>query len=135
MRNPHTSFAASRRLPNNRDIAIYLLGRTHKPAFCKRGSVRFAPKATEVLRCREVTRCARTGCEQVQQDTPHEVPPNLLNDLTTFQLFCLASASAARPSKKHWVSCVCSIVQLARSASGQSRRGGRHVNARDKCEH
>src|SRR5262249_19582868 len=33
---------------------------THKSAFCKRGSVnvRFAPKATEVLRCRELTRCA-----------------------------------------------------------------------------
>src|SRR6516162_9619626 len=42
----------------------------HKSAFCKRGSVnvRFAPKATEVLRCRELTRCAisrqgaRLGC-------------------------------------------------------------------------
>jgi len=33
---------------------------THKSAFCKRGSVnvRFALKATEVLRCRELTRCA-----------------------------------------------------------------------------
>jgi len=30
-------------------------------AICKRGSVRFAPKATEVLRCRELTRCARNG--------------------------------------------------------------------------
>ena len=30
------------------------------PAFCKRGSVNvhFAPKATEALRCRELTRCA-----------------------------------------------------------------------------
>ena len=36
---------------------------THKSAFYKRGSVyvRFAPKATEVLRCRELTRCAVTG--------------------------------------------------------------------------
>ena len=34
---------------------------THKSAFCKRGlvNVRFAPKATEVLRCRELTRCAK----------------------------------------------------------------------------
>src|SRR5262245_21323006 len=34
--------------------------RTHEFAFYKRGSVnvRFAPKATEVLRCRELTRCA-----------------------------------------------------------------------------
>src|SRR5262249_43276280 len=33
---------------------------THKSAFCKRGSVnvRFAPEATEVRRCRELTRCA-----------------------------------------------------------------------------
>src|SRR5262249_47687976 len=46
-----------------RTIAIYLLGRTHKPAFCKRGSVnvRFAPKAAEVLRCRELARCANGG--------------------------------------------------------------------------
>src|SRR5262249_19518279 len=44
---------------------------THKSAFCKRGSVnvRFAPKATKVLRCRELTRCATNGCEQAQQDT------------------------------------------------------------------
>jgi len=36
---------------------------THKFAFCKRDSinVRFAPKATEVLRCRELTRCANCG--------------------------------------------------------------------------
>jgi hypothetical protein len=42
---------------------------THKSAFCKRGSVnvRFAPKATEVLRCRELTRRAKSGCEQSQQ--------------------------------------------------------------------
>src|SRR5262249_1662419 len=35
----------------------------HKSAFYKRGSVnvRFAPKPAEVLRCRELTRCARTG--------------------------------------------------------------------------
>jgi hypothetical protein len=35
--------------------------RTHKSAFCKRGSVnvRFAPKATQVLHCRELTRCAK----------------------------------------------------------------------------
>jgi hypothetical protein len=41
----------------------------HKSALCKRGSVnvRFAPKATEVLRCRELTRCANSGCEQSQQ--------------------------------------------------------------------
>jgi len=34
----------------------------HKSAFCKRGSVnvRFAPKATEVLRCREWRGCGRT---------------------------------------------------------------------------
>ena len=33
-------------------------------------NVRFAPKATEVLRCRELTRCAITGCEQSQQGSP-----------------------------------------------------------------
>jgi len=47
------------------------LGRgTYKSTFCKpRGSVnvRFAPKATEVLRCREASLCAITGSEQVQQ--------------------------------------------------------------------
>ena len=34
-----------------------------KSAFSKRGSVnvRFAPRATEVLRCREITRCANSG--------------------------------------------------------------------------
>ena len=40
------------------------LGRVlHKSAFCKRGSVnvRFAPKAAEVLRCRELTRMGWTG--------------------------------------------------------------------------
>jgi hypothetical protein len=44
----------------------------HKSAFCKRGSVnvRFAPKATEVLRCRESTECAITSCEQMQQVAP-----------------------------------------------------------------
>src|SRR5215471_16608687 len=43
-----------------RTIAIYLLGRTHKSAPCKRGSVnvRFAPKATELLRCRKTSLCA-----------------------------------------------------------------------------
>jgi hypothetical protein len=42
---------------------------THESAFCKRSSlnVRFAPKATEVLRCRELTRCANRRPEQVQQ--------------------------------------------------------------------
>jgi hypothetical protein len=29
--------------------------------------IRFAPIATELMRCRELTRCARTGCEQSQQ--------------------------------------------------------------------
>jgi hypothetical protein len=29
--------------------------------------VRFAPKATQVLRCRECPLCAKTGCEQSQQ--------------------------------------------------------------------
>src|SRR5262249_59075362 len=49
-----------------RTIAIYLLGRTHKPAFCKRGSVnvRLAPKATEVLRCRKASLCAMSGPTQ-----------------------------------------------------------------------
>ena len=81
MRNPHTSFAASRRLPNNRDIAIYLLGRTHKPAFCKRGSVRFAPKATEMLHCREASLCA-TGrhmqCSKNLAIRAARAPPALL---------------------------------------------------------
>jgi hypothetical protein len=37
-------------------------GPTIRPASCKRGSVdvRFAPKATEVLHCRELTRRAKT---------------------------------------------------------------------------
>src|SRR5262249_47110615 len=49
-----------------RTIAIYLLGRTHKPAFCKRGSVnvRLAPKATEVLRCCKASLCAMSGPTQ-----------------------------------------------------------------------
>src|SRR6516225_5319614 len=36
---------------------------THKSALCKRGSVnvRFAPKATKVLRCREASLCANSG--------------------------------------------------------------------------
>ena len=44
----------------------------HKSAFCKRGSVnvRFAPKATEVLRCRELTLCAITIWKQMQQVAP-----------------------------------------------------------------
>jgi hypothetical protein len=43
--------------------------RTHKSAFRKRGSVnvRFAPKATEVLDCRELTRGAANG---------HALPPS-----------------------------------------------------------
>ena len=41
--------------------------------------VRFAPKATEILRCREMTRCARTGREQVQQTTRANAP--LFDDL------------------------------------------------------
>jgi len=42
---------------------------TYKSAFYKRGSVnvRFAPKPAEVLRCRELTRCAMKRREQVQQ--------------------------------------------------------------------
>src|SRR5215475_11556961 len=44
-------------------------GRLTLSAFYKRGSVnvRFAPKATQVLHCRELTRCANSGCEQSQQ--------------------------------------------------------------------
>src|SRR6516165_4843821 len=36
---------------------------THKSAPCKRGSVnvRFAPKATELLRCRKTSLCANSG--------------------------------------------------------------------------
>src|SRR5262245_66336996 len=39
---------------------------THKPAPCKRGSVnvRFAPKATELLRCRKTSLCANSGLPQ-----------------------------------------------------------------------
>src|SRR5262249_23285057 len=48
-----------------RNRAEYVRARacTHKSAFCKRGSVNvgFTPKAAEVLRCRELTRCAVTG--------------------------------------------------------------------------
>src|SRR5262249_53405320 len=49
-----------------RTIAIYLLGRTHKSAPCKRGSVnvRFAPNATELLRCRKTSLCANSGLLQ-----------------------------------------------------------------------
>jgi len=66
---PHNTTFVGRR--DCRTIAIYLLGGTHKSAFCKRGSVnvRFAPKATEVLHCRESTRCAKRRPEQVQQMT------------------------------------------------------------------
>src|SRR5262245_61483065 len=46
----------------------------HPSAFCKRGSVnvRFAPKATEVLRCRELTRCANNGHNAYQTLPPLE---------------------------------------------------------------
>src|ERR1700740_2301066 len=52
-------------------------GCAHKSAFCKRGSlnVRFAPKATEVLRCRELTLRANV------RSWPRPLPtrwPNLL---------------------------------------------------------
>jgi hypothetical protein len=45
---------------------------THKSAFCKRDlvNVRFAPKVTEVLRCRELTRSAITGREQIAAKRP-----------------------------------------------------------------
>jgi hypothetical protein len=48
---------------------------THKSAFCKRGSVnvRFAPKATEVPRCREVTRCATSGPSAAQQNGRYSI--------------------------------------------------------------
>ena len=42
---------------------------------CGSVNVRFAPKATEVLRCRELARCAITGRERSQQK------PVLLNHL------------------------------------------------------
>jgi hypothetical protein len=53
-----------------RTIAIYLLGGTHESAFCKRGSVnvRFAPKATEVLCCRELTGCAQSRPNTARQN-------------------------------------------------------------------
>src|SRR4029077_20431816 len=40
--------------------------------FCRRSAVnvRFAPKATELLRCRETSLCAITSCEQMQQVAP-----------------------------------------------------------------
>ena|SRR6516165_2025742 len=55
-------FAPSRSLEPRNNVPLGF-GRgacTHKSAFCKRGSVnvRFAPKATELLRRRELTRCA-----------------------------------------------------------------------------
>jgi hypothetical protein len=42
------------------------------PLYCKRGlvNVRFAPKATEVLRCREAPLGAKRRPEQVQQAAP-----------------------------------------------------------------
>ena len=70
-----------------RTIAIYLLGRTHKSTFCKRlVNVRFAPKATEVLRCRELTRCAKTrhyvarlfNCLLAKRETIGECPQSRL---------------------------------------------------------
>jgi hypothetical protein len=46
-----------------------------KPSFCKHRSVnvRFAPKATEVLRCRELTGCAISGREESQQNKPYSI--------------------------------------------------------------
>ena len=37
------------------------------------GRVRFAPKASQLLRGSEMTRCARTGCEQSQQNNPYSI--------------------------------------------------------------
>src|SRR5262249_36323005 len=53
----------------------------HRKFFCKRGSVngRFAPKATEVLRCRKASLCARTGCEQSQQGSPYSITSSASN--------------------------------------------------------
>ena len=46
---------------------------THKSAICKRGlvSVRLAPKATEVLRCRETSLCAMCGRLRVGKKNLH----------------------------------------------------------------
>jgi hypothetical protein len=55
---------------------VFGLGRVlHKSAFSKGGLIndRFAPKATEVLCCREVSRCAKSCREQVQQKSAHLV--------------------------------------------------------------
>src|SRR5262245_26157438 len=43
--------------------------------FCKRGSVnvRFAPKAAEVLRCREASLCATSGREQSQKTCAYSI--------------------------------------------------------------
>jgi hypothetical protein len=52
----------------NREAAFGAAGRgagpcSHRSPFCKRRSVnvRFAPKATEVMRCRELARWSKTG--------------------------------------------------------------------------
>ena len=54
---------------------------THKSAFCKRGSVnvRFAPKATQLLRCRKTSLCAISGPAQVQQNSLQKGPLDLLD--------------------------------------------------------
>src|SRR5262249_9982023 len=69
-------------------------------SFCKRSSVnvRFAPKATEVLRCREASLCARTGCEQSQQ-----------NSLST-------------RSPRRWSRATCPARRLRRSQSSRARK-------------
>src|SRR5215510_10617012 len=53
----------ARRLPHSGDGAAKPSGRHREYAFCRGGSanVRFAPEATEVPRCRELTRCANSG--------------------------------------------------------------------------
>src|SRR5262249_9504494 len=45
----------------NRSSRVTIRARTHKSALAGLSNVRFAPKATEVLRCREASLCATTG--------------------------------------------------------------------------
>jgi hypothetical protein len=88
---------------------------------CRRGSVnvRFAPKATDLLRCRDLTRCAITGREHMQQEMSRR--QDLLDHLVGLPSyprvrFTRTSAPAKTPSE-------------AAPILGSSRSGGSRIAA------
>src|SRR6516165_8872427 len=68
---------------------------THKSAFCKRDlvNVRFALKATEVLRCRKASLCARSGHPGSLRCSIHSLHPSSGR----------SAVEGPRPRKAAWV--------------------------------